>query len=33
MLQIVGAMAAYFMILVQLRTALVTVDDVSPVSP
>jgi hypothetical protein len=33
MLQIAGAMAAYFVILVQLRTSLLTVDYVSPVSP
>jgi len=33
MLQIVGAVAAYFVILVQLRTSLVTDDDVSPASP
>jgi len=33
MLQIVGAVAAYFVILVQLHTSLTTVDDVSPVSP
>jgi len=33
MLQIVGAVAAYFVILVQLRTALFTDVDVSTVPP
>jgi len=33
MLQIVGGMATNFVILVQLRTSLVTDDDVSTVSP
>jgi hypothetical protein len=33
MLQIAGAVAAYFVILVQLFTSFVTVDGVGPVSP